>query len=58
MAESGIPVTSIQRLLGHHWLQSTEVYLHVSDPRLQADFAAAMRTIEQQLLPQPQGGAA
>lgn len=49
MAESGVPVTSIQRLMGHHWLQSTEVYLHVSDPRLQADYDAAMRTIANQL---------
>lgn len=45
MVEAGAPVTSIQRLLGHHWLQSTEVYLHVSDPRLQADYDAAMRRI-------------
>jgi site-specific recombinase XerD len=49
MAESGVPVTSIQRLMGHHWLQSTEVYLHVSDPRLQADYQAAMHTIADQL---------
>ena len=57
MAESGIPVTSIQRLLGHHWLQSTEVYLHVSDPRLQSDFLAAMRSIDTQLASDDQGGA-
>jgi len=49
MAESGVPVTSIQRLMGHHWLQSTEVYLHVADPRLQADYDAAMHTIAGQL---------
>ena len=49
MAESGVPVTSIQKLLGHRWLQSTEVYLHVSDPRLRADYDAAMRTIAGQL---------
>ena len=49
MAESGVPVTSIQKLMGHRWLQSTEVYLHVSDPRLRADYDAAMRTIAGQL---------
>jgi site-specific recombinase XerD len=55
LVEAGVPVTSIQRLLGHNWLQSSEVYMHVSDPRLHADYAAAMRSIEQQLAP---GGAA
>jgi site-specific recombinase XerD len=65
MAEARVPVTSIQRLMGHHWLQSTEVYLHLSDPYVQADYDTAMQSIGPQLdiLAQPStqtqvGGAA
>ena len=58
MTESGMPVTSIQRLLGHSWMQSTEVYLHVSDPRLQADYEAAMITIAARLAMYEAGGVA
>ncbi len=45
LTESGTPVTSIQKLLGHTWLKSTEVYLHISDPQVQADYQTAMQEV-------------
>ncbi len=42
LTEAHVPVTSIQRLLGHVRLRTTEVYLHISDQQVQADYEAAM----------------
>lgn len=49
LTEARVPVTSIQRLFGHTHLQSTEVYLHISDAQAQADYQAAMIEIMQEL---------
>jgi integrase/recombinase XerC len=49
MVEAKVPVTSIQRLLGHARLRTTEIYLHVSDTRVQADYEAAIVLVENQL---------
>jgi site-specific recombinase XerD len=54
--EAGMPVTSVQRLLGHVRLRSTETYLHISDRRVQADYEAAMAHLTAHL--EPAGGAA
>jgi site-specific recombinase XerD len=42
LVEAGVPVTTIQRLLGHVRLKTTELYIHVSDQQVQADYQAAM----------------
>ena len=42
LVEAGIPVTSIQRMLGHARLRTTEIYLHISDPQIQADYRQAL----------------
>jgi site-specific recombinase XerD len=47
MIESRVPVTSIQRLLGHTRLQTTEIYLHISDCQIQKDYESAIRVIAQ-----------
>jgi len=47
LTEVRVPVTSIQRLFGHARLRSTEVYLHISDTQVQADYEAAMQVITQ-----------
>jgi site-specific recombinase XerD len=47
MVEAGMPVTSLQRLLGHSRLRTTELYLHISDTQVQADYQAAMAQIAQ-----------
>jgi site-specific recombinase XerD len=56
MTEAGVPITTIQKLLGHARLRTTEVYLHVSDVQVQADYEAAMREIARRL-PLNGGGA-
>jgi site-specific recombinase XerD len=48
MVEAKVPVTTIQRLLGHARLPTTEVYLHVSDQQVQADYQATMQSVSQQ----------
>jgi site-specific recombinase XerC len=45
LTEAHVPVTSIQRLLGHVRLRTTEVYLHISDQQVQADYEAAMAAL-------------
>jgi site-specific recombinase XerD len=49
LAEARVPVTSIQRLLGHVRLRTTERYIHISDCQVQADYEAAMKQITQRL---------
>ena len=44
-----MPVTSIQHLLGHAHLRTSEIYLHISDLQTQADYEAAMAVITQRL---------
>ena len=52
LVEAGMPVTSIQKLLGHVRLRTTQVYLHVSDPQLQSDYEAAMAEVKRLLRPE------
>ncbi len=49
LTEARVPVTSIQRLLGHARLRTTEVYIHISDRQVQADYEAAMQEVMQRL---------
>ncbi len=49
LAEARIPVTSIQRLLGHARLRTTEIYLHISDKQVQEDYEIAMQLVAIQL---------
>lgn len=51
LAETRTPITSIQRLFGHARLESTEVYLHISDAVAQADYLAAMNAVIEEWLP-------
>ncbi|MDX1417678.1 MAG: tyrosine-type recombinase/integrase [Candidatus Promineifilaceae bacterium] len=41
-----VPVTSIQKLLGHFWLTTTQTYVAANDPQVQADFFAAAQRLE------------
>lgn len=52
MVEAHVPVTSIQRLLGHARLRTTQLYMHVSDQQVQADYEAAMSQIPLRLVAQ------
>jgi site-specific recombinase XerC len=49
LTEARVPVTSIQRLLGHVRLGTTEIYLHISDQQIQADYEAALTQITTRL---------
>lgn len=56
LAETKVPVTTIQRLLGHARLRTTELYLHISDSQVQADYDAAMLEVMRRLPLEPPGG--
>jgi hypothetical protein len=49
LLNSGCPVTSIQKLLGHKKLNTTMVYARAYDATVEADYFAAMGRIEQRL---------
>jgi len=49
LTETRVPLTSIQRLLGHARLRTTEIYLHISDKQVQTDYEAAMAEIVRRL---------
>jgi integrase/recombinase XerD len=50
LAENGLPVDSLARLLGHGQLQTTQRYIDGADPTVRADFAAAMAHLETSLI--------
>lgn len=43
---AGAPVTSIQQLLGHRWLETTQIYVQANDQQVQADYYAACCKLE------------
>ena len=45
LIEAGVPITTIQRLLGHSRIRLTETYLHISDQQVQRDYQAAIATL-------------
>ncbi len=49
LTEARMPVTTIQKLLGHSRLQTTQVYLHISDSQVQEDYEAAIAEISKTL---------
>jgi site-specific recombinase XerD len=49
MIEAGVPVTTVQKLLGHKRLRTTQLYIHISDCQVQADYEAAIAEISQRL---------
>lgn len=49
LAEARVPVTTLKQLLGHARLKTTEVYLHISDQQLQADYDAAIVEVVKRL---------
>jgi site-specific recombinase XerD len=46
LLSAAVPVTSIQKLLGHRWLETTQVYVAANDPQVQADYYAACQKLE------------
>jgi site-specific recombinase XerD len=46
LVSADVPVTSIQKLLGHAWLETTQTYVAANDRQVQADFYAATLKLE------------
>jgi site-specific recombinase XerD len=46
LLSAGVPVTTIQKLLGHAWLETTQTYVAASDRQVRADYYAASRRLE------------
>lgn len=46
LLSADVPVTSIQKLLGHRWLETTQVYVAANDPQVRDDYYAACQKLE------------
>lgn len=46
LVSADVPVTSIQKLLGHAWLATTQTYVAANDRQVQADFYQAVAAME------------
>ncbi len=42
-----VPVTTIQKLLGHRWLETTQIYVAANDRQVAADYYAACEKLEE-----------
>jgi site-specific recombinase XerD len=51
LVNADAPVTSIQKLLGHRWIETTQIYIQANDKQVCADFYAACERIEGWELP-------
>jgi site-specific recombinase XerC len=49
LAERGVPAPAIQQLLGHKYLETTQIYITVSDPVAMAFYDAAMNSVAEKL---------
>lgn len=49
LVEAHVPVTTIQKLMGHARIRTTEIYLHISDQQVQDDYEAAMEQVMERL---------
>lgn len=46
LLEADVPVTTIQKLLGHRWLDTTQSYVQANDHDVAEDYYAACETLE------------
>jgi site-specific recombinase XerD len=51
LLNAGMDITRIQKLLGHAFLNTTQIYARVHDATLEADYRQAMQQIERQHMP-------
>jgi site-specific recombinase XerD len=52
LLNADMPVTSIQKLMGHRWIETTQVYVQANDKQVQADYFAACQKLEGWGLPE------
>lgn len=46
LLSADVPVTTIQKLLGHRWLETTQIYVQANDHQVQADYYAACQKLD------------
>ena len=46
LLNADVPVTTIQKLMGHRWIESTQTYVQANDRQVQADYYAACEKLE------------
>lgn len=46
LVSADVPVTSIQKLMGHAWVATTQTYIAANDPKVKQDFYAAAQQLE------------
>ena len=49
LVEAYVPVTTIQKLMGHSRIRTTELYLNISNKQVQDDYEAAMEEVMERL---------
>ena len=49
MAEAHMPLTSLQKLLGHNSPRTTQIYARISNPVLQAEYSRAIQSVQENL---------
>jgi site-specific recombinase XerD len=45
LLNADMPITSIQKLMGHRWIETTQTYVQANDKQVQADFLTASRKL-------------
>jgi site-specific recombinase XerD len=51
LLNADVPVTSIQKLMGHRWIESTQAYVQANDRQVQEDYFAACEKLDGWRLP-------
>jgi site-specific recombinase XerD len=46
LLNADVPVTTIQKLLGHRWLETTQIYVQANDHQVANDYYAACAKLE------------
>jgi site-specific recombinase XerD len=46
LLSADMPITSIQKLMGHRWIETTQTYVMANDKQVQADYYAASQKLE------------
>lgn len=46
LVRADVPVTTIQKLIGHRWLETTQIYILANDHQVKADFYNAVRKLD------------
>jgi len=51
MVAADVPITSVQKLLGHNSIRTTQLYVRVADNKVEKDYHAAVSKITKGSLP-------